>query len=138
MRQAGDILVVDDEIDIVNLVVELLQDEGYDVRSAFNGEMALAAIAQQQPAMILMDMYMPQMTGIMLLEQMRTNGIVDIPVIFMTASPRAAEPLLNMDLVDYLAKPFDIDQLLQCVARNLGRDPAAGASSTTSMTAPQN
>src|SRR5437762_827536 len=75
MLQAGYILVVDDETDIVNLVVELLQDEGYEVRSAFNGEMALAAIAQQQPAMILIDMYMPQMTGIMLLDQMRTNGI---------------------------------------------------------------
>jgi CheY-like chemotaxis protein len=132
MSQAGDILVVDDEIDIVNLVVELLQDEGYEVRSAFNGEMALAAIAQQQPAMILMDMYMPQMTGIMLLEHMRTNGISAIPVVLMTASPRAAEPLLNMDLVDYLPKPFDIDQLLQCVARNLSRDTATGTSCITS------
>src|SRR5215212_824095 len=132
MRQAGDILVVDDEIDIVNLVVEILQDEGYEVRSAFNGEMALAAIAQQQPAMILMDMYMPQMTGIMLLEHMRTNGISDIPVVMMTASPRAAEPFLNMDLVDYLAKPFDIEQLLQCVARNLGRNTATGTFSITS------
>ena len=130
MRQAGDILVVDDEVDIVNLVVELLQDEGYEVRSAFNGEMALAAIAQ--PAMILMDMYMPQMTGIMLIEHMRTNGISAIPVVLMTASPRAAEPLLNMDLVDYLAKPFDIDQLLQCVARNLSRDAATGTSCITS------
>jgi CheY-like chemotaxis protein len=137
MRQAGDILVVDDEVDIVNLVVELLQDEGYEVRSAFNGEMALAAIAQQQPAMILMDMYMPQMTGIMLLEHMRTNGISAIPVVLMTASPRAAEPLLNMDLVDYLAKPFDIDQLLQCVARNFSRATATDTSCITSEPASQ-
>jgi len=137
MRQAGDILVVDDEIDIVNLVVEILQDEGYKVRSAFNGEMALAAIAQQQPAMILMDMYMPQMTGIMLLEHMRTNGSSDIPVVMMTASPRAAEPLLNMDLVDYLAKPFDIDQLLQSVRRSLGRTTASSTSFTASESAPQ-
>ena len=135
MRPVGDILVVDDETDIVNLVVELLQDEGYEVRSAFNGEMALAAIAQQQPAMILMDMYMPQMTGIMLLEHMRANGITDIPVILMTASPRAAEPLLNMEMVDYLAKPFDIDQLLECVARNFGRSSATDSSSTPSQSA---
>ncbi len=128
MPQAGDILVVDDETDIVNLVVELLQDEGYEVRSAFNGEMALAEIAQQQPAMILMDMYMPQMTGIMLIEHMRTNGISDIPVVLMTASPRAAESLLHMDGVDYLAKPFDIDELLQCVARNFGHSKAINTS----------
>ena len=137
MRPAGDILVVDDEADIVNLVVELLQDEGYEVRSAFSGEMALAAIAQQQPAMILMDMYMPQMTGIMLLEHMRTNGIADIPVVLMTASPRAAEPLLNMDMVDYLAKPFDIDQLLESVARNLNRTSANGAPSIAPAPTPQ-
>ena len=132
MRQAGDILVVDDEVDIVNLVVDILQDEGYQVRSAFSGEMALAAIAQQQPVMILMDMYMPQMTGIMLLEHLRATGITAIPVVLMTASPRAAETLLNMDLVDYLAKPFDIDQLLQCVARNFGHNARSSASFITS------
>jgi len=137
MGQSDDILVVDDETDIVNLVVELLQDEGYQVRSAFNGEMALAAITRQLPAMILMDMYMPQMTGIMLLEHLRTNGISNVPVVLMTASPRAAEPLLNMDLVDYLPKPFDIDQLLQCVARNLHRNTAAGNSSTNPSASPQ-
>jgi CheY-like chemotaxis protein len=137
MGQAGDILVVDDETDIVNLVVELLQEEGYQVRSAFNGEMALAAIEQQPPAMILMDMYMPQMTGIMLIEHLRATGISDIPVVLMTASPRAAETLSNMDLVDYLAKPFDIDQLLQCVARNLHSD-TAGASSAASCQTPPN
>lgn len=137
MRQAGDILVVDDEVDIVNLVVDILQEEGYRVRSAFNGAMALAAIAQQQPAMILMDMYMPQMTGIMLLEHLRTIGIAAIPVVLMTASPRAAETLLNLDLVDYLAKPFDIDQLLQCVARNFGHNEPTGASFITSEPASQ-
>jgi CheY-like chemotaxis protein len=131
MWQAGDILVVDDEVDIVNLVVDILQDEGYQVRSAFSGEMALAAIAQQQPAMILMDMYMPQMTGIMLIEHLRTIGIAAIPIVLMTASPRAAETLLNMDLVDYLAKPFDIDQLLQCVARNFSLHRSGSASFIT-------
>ena len=132
MQRPGDILVVDDEADIVNLVVELLQDEGYEVRSAFNGEMALAAIAHQQPALILMDMYMPQMTGLMLVEHLRANGAADIPVILMTASPRAAEPLVNQGMVDYLPKPFDIDQLLECVGRNLRHDDEAGISSDTS------
>ncbi len=137
MRQAGDILVVDDEVDIVNLVVDILQEEGYQVRSAFNGEMALAAIAHRLPAMILMDMYMPQMTGIMLIQHLRTIGMSAIPVVLMTASPRAAEPLLNMELADYLAKPFDIDQLLQCVARNFDRNAATGTSFITYESASQ-
>jgi CheY-like chemotaxis protein len=137
MPQAGDILVVDDEVDIVNLVVDILQDEGYQVRSAFSGQMALAAIAQQQPAMILMDMYMPQMTGSMLLEHLRTSGISTVPVVLMTASPRAAETLSSMDLVDYLPKPFDIDQLLQCIERNFSHAAPPSASFTTSSSAIQ-
>lgn len=117
MQRPGDILVVDDEIDIVNLVVDVLQDEGYHVRSAPNGATALEAIVQQPPAMILMDMYMPQMTGMMLIEHLQQQGVHNIPVVLMTASPRAAEQFIGSRSVDYLAKPFDIDQLLDCVAR---------------------
>ncbi len=117
MHQPGDILVVDDETNIVNLVVDLLQDEGYKVRTALNGAAALAAIAEQMPGLILMDMYMPQMTGVMLLEHLRGQGLSSIPVVLMTASPRAAEQFVGSDTVDYLAKPFDIEQLLDCVAR---------------------
>jgi CheY-like chemotaxis protein len=125
MSGAGDILVVDDEVNIVSLVVDLLQDEGYSVRSALNGAQALQIIAQQKPALILMDMYMPQMTGIMLVEHLHSQGISDIPIILMTASPGAAERLAASNTtVDYLAKPFDIDDLLSCVSRYI---PAAGA-----------
>ena len=115
MQQSGDILVVDDEANIVDLVVELLEDEGYSVRSALNGEIALAEIERHPPAMILLDMFMPQMTGLMLWEHLQHQGLSDIPVVLMTASPRAAEAMQGA--TDYLAKPFDIEQLLDCVAR---------------------
>jgi CheY-like chemotaxis protein len=117
MSRTGDILVVDDEVNIVGLVVDLLHDEGYTVRSALNGAEALQMIGQDRPALILMDMYMPQMTGMMLLEHLHSQGIADIPVILMTASPRAAEKFGTNANVDYLAKPFDIDELLLCVSR---------------------
>jgi CheY-like chemotaxis protein len=105
------------------------------VRSALNGAAALAAISEQTPAMILMDMYMPQMTGMMLLEHLTQQGISSIPVVLMTASPRAAEQLLATNDVDYLAKPFDIEQLLECVARYVpppssGRPPNNSAHSS--------
>ena len=117
MSRAGDILVVDDEVNIVSLVVDLLQDEGYSVRSALNGAQALQIIAQQRPALILMDMYMPQMTGMKLLEHLQAQGISDIPVILMTASPGTAAKFGASATVDYLAKPFDIEELLQGVSR---------------------
>lgn len=119
MSRAGDILVVDDEVNIVGLVVDLLQDEGYSVRSALNGVEALRAIAERKPALILVDMYMPQMTGLMLLEQLHAQGMVDIPIILMTASPSAAGQIAAHEMVDYLPKPFDIEELLASVSRYL-------------------
>ena len=119
MSRTGDILVVDDEVNIVDLVVDLLQDEGYTVHSALNGAEALRLIAEQRPALILMDMYMPQMTGLTLLEHLHDQGIFDIPVILMTASPRVAQEFSANVTVDYLAKPFDIEELLSCVSRYL-------------------
>ena len=119
MQRLGDILVVEDEAPILSLVVELLEEEGYQVRSASNGTDALDAIAQQQPALILMDMYMPQMNGSMLLDHLQHQGIDGMPIILMTASPSAAEQVMSQGSVDYLPKPFDIDQLLAAVARYL-------------------
>ena len=109
--------MVDDEVNIVGFVVDLLHDEGYGVRSALNGAEALRLIAERQPALILVDMYMPQMTGMMLVEHLHSQGISDIPVILMTASPSAAEQLVSQAMVDYLPKPFDIEDLLVSVSR---------------------
>jgi CheY-like chemotaxis protein len=119
MSRAGDILVVDDEVNIVGLVVDLLHDEGYTIRSALNGAEVLQVIAEHRPALILMDMYMPQMTGMKLLEHLQAQGISDIPVILMTASPGTAEKFGASAPVDYLAKPFDIEELLRCVSRHV-------------------
>jgi len=126
MSRIDDILVVDDEVNIVELVVDLLHDEGYTVRSALNGAKALQMIAEDRPALILMDMYMPQMTGMMMLEHLHSQGIADIPVILMTASPGTAEKFGAN--VDYLAKPFDIEELLLCVSRYV---PPANSSTAT-------
>src|SRR5262245_27360532 len=101
MSRTGDILVVDDELNIPVLVVDVLHDEGYTVRSALNGADALQIVAEDRPALILMDMYMPQMTGMMLLEHLHSQGVADIPVILMTASPGTAEKFGAN--VDYLA-----------------------------------
>jgi two-component system nitrogen regulation response regulator NtrX len=117
MQGAGDILIVDDETNILELVAEILEDEGYIVRTVSSGPAALAAIAAQCPALVLMDMYMPRMNGMMLLEHLAQQGISGLPIVVMTASPSAAEQVLSQKNVDYLPKPFDIDQLLTVVAR---------------------
>ena len=131
MQRASDILVVDDETPIVDLIVDVLQDEGYKVRSATSGTAAIAAIDDQLPALILVDMYMPQMTGVQLVEHLRQHQLAEIPVVLMTAA-QSAQGLLTGYNVDYLAKPFDIEDLLRCVARHAGPpEPSTTASNST-------
>ena len=130
MQRTGSVLVVDDQSDIVDLVVDFLRDEGYSVHGLTDGAAALAAIESQHPAMLLLDMFMPYMTGIELWEHLQRHGLADIPVVLMTASPSAAENLLAQGATDYLAKPFDLDQLLACVARYVRpEDPSPTQSS---------
>lgn len=117
MQRAGSVLVVDDQTEIVELVVDFLRDEGYSVRGVTDGAAALAAIETQPPAMVLLDMFMPHMTGSELWQHLKRLNLGSIPVVLMTASPSAAENLLAQGATDYLAKPFDLEQLLECVAR---------------------
>jgi CheY-like chemotaxis protein len=129
----GPVLIVDDQNDIVDLIVDFLRDEGYTVRGVTDGTAALAAIAEQPPALILLDMFMPQMTGSELWEYLQGNQLADIPVILMTASPSAAEQLLAQGATDYLAKPFDLDNLLACVERYVTSEDAPPSAQSSVM-----
>jgi CheY-like chemotaxis protein len=125
MQRPGSVLVVDDQIDIVDLIVDFLRDEGYSVYGVTDGAAALATIAAQPPALILLDMFMPLMTGVELWQHLQRQDLADIPVVLMTASPSAAEGLLAQGAADYLAKPFDLDELLACVARYVRSEGAS-------------
>lgn len=130
MQRAGSVLVVDDQTEIVELVVDFLRDEGYSVRGVTDGAAALAAIEAQPPAMVLLDMFMPHMTGSELWQHLQRQDLGAIPVVLMTASPSAAENLLAQGATDYLAKPFDLEQLLECVARYVQPEDSSPAQSS--------
>lgn len=87
------ILVVDDEADIVNLVVDDLSDDGFDVISADNGATALDQIYREQPDVVLLDLMMPVLTGYEVLRVLRREPITkNLPVIVITAvSPAVGE-----------------------------------------------
>ena len=117
MHRTGDILVVDDEVNIVDLIAEVLHEEGYSVRRAHDGASALVQIQASLPSMILLDLTMPDMIGTTLLQRIRADGIDQVPVIIMTAGSYSLESLVAQGAADYLAKPFELDELLACVAR---------------------
>jgi two-component system, response regulator, stage 0 sporulation protein F len=117
MQRTGSILVVDDDAAIVDLIVEILTDEGHVAYAALDGAGALASITCHTPALLLLDLRMPGMSGAELIAQLRRANLATMPMVLITASPCDAAPLLVPGAIVCLAKPFDLDDLLASVAR---------------------
>ena len=108
------ILIADDEEFIVDLLATLLEDEGYTVLRAYDGEQALAFVQAGEPQLVITDIMMPKMSGIELAMRLRNgHGAGSIPIILMSAVSNATK---IPDAV-YLPKPFDIDRVLELVTR---------------------
>jgi DNA-binding response OmpR family regulator len=117
MNNVGDILIVDDDQPIVDFISEALAEEGYTVRSAFSVAGALDATAARIPDLIIMDLHMPGKTGDVFVRDLRRNGYADMPVVLMTADSVSAKALEAEGIALCLLKPFDLDDLLACVAK---------------------
>ena len=124
MQYVGDILVVDDDQPIVQLIAEVLTDEGYTVRTALNPADAHAAIADRYPDLILMDYHMPGQSGDALIHDLKANGLAAVPAILMTADVKAARELSMEGIAFCLLKPFDLNALIDCVTKHMRRDRA--------------
>jgi DNA-binding response OmpR family regulator len=124
MQQTGSILVIDNEPTIVDLLVELLTNEGYVAYGTADGAGVLAAIARHRPALLLLDVRRPSMDGAQMIAEIRGACLTAVPIVLMTTAPLDAASLLVQGSIDLLAKPFDIDDLLACVARFVQPDQA--------------
>jgi two-component system, OmpR family, alkaline phosphatase synthesis response regulator PhoP len=117
METIHDILVVDDDSATVEFVIEVLHDEGYLCCAAYDGESALLAITTARPALVLLDLHLPGLTGLDVVAQLSRHGLSHVPVVLMTADAAAARQLPASTFPEYLLKPFELDTLLECVAR---------------------
>ena len=118
------ILVVDDEPDIVALVAYHLVKAGYRVSTATNGSDALRQVEQEQPALIVLDLMLPGMSGLEVLEQLRgDDGTRDVAVLLLTARREEADRIkgLSLGADDYLTKPFSPQELVLRVGAILRR-----------------
>lgn len=115
------ILVVDDEPDIRHLLQEILEDEGYDVTVAENGETARQAYKQQQPSLILLDIWMPDVDGITLLKEWSEDGNLNMPVIMMSGhgTVETAVEATRLGAFDFIEKPLSLAKLLLTVDQAL-------------------
>jgi DNA-binding response OmpR family regulator len=113
---ANRVLVVDDDKELQQLVDFALRQEGYEVRQALDAFAGLEIIEKEQVDLALVDVMMPGMDGLEMLSRLRGFN-KDLPVIVMTAltTPEAAISALRDQASDFLAKPFDISQLISSV-----------------------
>ena len=110
------ILVVDDDPSILDMVAEILDFEGYAVRTATNGAEALEVVEQVPPSLVLLDMRMPVLDGWGFARALKARG-VRIPIVVMTAAKDARRWAEEIGAQAYLAKPFELPDLLTVVGR---------------------
>ncbi len=103
------ILVVDDEKDVVELLKFLLEKDGYQVTTAFNGKEGLAAATAQKPDLVLLDVMMPEMDGYTVQTQLLDNPATRaIPIIILTAKGQLRDVFaMSANVKAYIEKPFD-------------------------------
>ncbi len=124
------VLVVDDESDIVALVAYHLARAGYRVATAASGPEALETARHQRPALMVLDLMLPGMSGFEVLEQLRADDRTrDIAVLLLTARRDEPERIrgLTLGADDYLTKPFSAPELVLRVGAILRRTRAAGS-----------
>ena len=124
-RHNQTILVADDEPEIVDLVRLLLEWEGYTVAQASNGEEAVAQAQAIAPDLILLDVRMPKMDGLEVLERLQSDpALAGIPVVMLsvvTAYPQV-QTALERGAVAYLPKPFELREMARLVVTVLSED----------------
>ena len=113
-RIAHRIVLADDDRNLRALIEDLLIDAGYEVATANDGVEALAAVEHAVPALMLLDMRMPRMDGLAVLDHLRQSGRT-FPVVVITAQPDAGEAALARGAVRVLIKPVSPDVLLDAV-----------------------
>ena len=126
------ILTVDDELSILKFLRSNLEDRGYTVISATNGEEALHMIEMELPDLIILDVMMPKMDGFEVCRRLREWS--QIPIIMLSARGDESDKVQCLDLGadDYIVKPFGANELMARVSAVLRRTKAAGASPTKS------
>ncbi|WP_436641691.1 nitrogen assimilation response regulator NtrX [Microbaculum sp. FT89] len=119
---AKDILIVDDEADIRDLVAGILEDEGYNARSARNSEEALSEIESRRPSMVFLDIWLQgsRLDGLELLEVIKEDH-PDLPVVMISGhgNIETAVSAIKKGAYDYIEKPFKADRLVLVATRAL-------------------
>lgn len=120
---AKKIMVVDDEPYIARVIKFKLEQEGYTVISANDGQSGLQKIKEEKPDLVLLDVMMPGLSGYEVCQKIKEDAeLAGIPVVILTAKgqERDREQGLTMGASDYITKPFSPNRLLELVKSMIG------------------
>lgn len=112
------VLVIDDDPDLLALVASVLEDEGYEVRTAPDGREALVSVESAMPDVILLDLKMPVMSGPEFAQAFRARYDSRVPIVVLTAADDARKRAAEIHADGLISKPFDLDELIDTVRRH--------------------
>lgn len=124
----GKILVVDDEHHIVELIKFNLENNGYEVITAFDGEQAIKEAEIQSPDLIILDLMLPKLDGIEVCRRLKRNPVTShISIIMLTAKSDESDKIVGLEIGadDYMTKPFSVKELVARVKAVLRRNNAS-------------
>jgi two-component system KDP operon response regulator KdpE len=121
MAERSRILVVDDETQISRVLKTTLNSQGYEVKTASNGEAGFDAISDWLPDLLITDLSMPGMSGIELCRAVRERSNIPIIVLSVRGEEKTKIEALDAGADDYVTKPFSVNELLARVRANLRR-----------------
>ena len=125
-KRSRSVLVVDDDPLICWIITYALEEAGYHVICATDGGSALAVAASERLDLLLLDIMMPGIDGWAVLSQLRSDAGPQPPIVIMTAAYDEQDRSLASGAQGYLAKPFSLDDLLECVDLHAGLHVANG------------
>ncbi|MCK5122482.1 MAG: response regulator, partial [Methylococcales bacterium] len=108
------ILIADDNPDNLKVLGSMLEQYGYDIRVATNGNQAYSSIKALPPDLVLLDIHMPGLDGYELCEKLKQDvALADIPVIFISALSETYNKVKGFELgaVDFIVKPFELEEV---------------------------
>ena len=114
------ILIVDDEPSVCNFLSDYLKYKGYNSKISLSGKEALAALNTEHFDLVLLDLIMPKMNGLEVLERIKEIDL-KVPIIILTSvkDKNIAESSLEMGAVDFISKPIDIERLEESITINI-------------------
>ncbi|MFC4210936.1 response regulator [Pedobacter lithocola] len=114
------IMICDDEMDILDVTGMILEDAGYEVIAVSDSLKAEEVFKNEMPDLLLIDLWMPGISGDKIIASLKTNNdFENVPMIVLSASDTARQIAMGCGAVDFIAKPYDIDNLLGVLNNHL-------------------